>query len=255
MHSFLTRIFTFFTLIPLLLITSCVTIPSGCYFCSEPTARKAFVKIVSLNEDGNAYTGSGIVVDHLLDSHSIIITAGHICKDNTLLMTILDHTENEYGVLKMYAAANDDLCLLITATKIDVFPAKISYNPIEIGSKVFNISAPMGIHDQDMSLIFSGYYSGDTSISSEKYRLNVFTIPGYGGSSGSPVFNENWEIVSIISRGMPSFTHIMIGVSHIRMLNFLQKVNSDFIKNDLFTFNKQTRLSQYPCPMTHSCRI
>lgn len=253
MRLFLTRIFTFFTLIPLLLITSCVTIPSGCYFCSEPTPRKSFVKILSISSDNSTYTGSGVVIDHILNSYSIIVTAGHICKDNTVAMVALDHQQNEHNISKMYSSADDDLCVMVTSTKIDVMPAKISYKKLDIGAKVFNISAPMGIHDRNMSLMFSGYYSGDMSISNEKYTLSVYTVPGFGGSSGSPIFNENWEIVGIISRGIPSFTHLMMAVSHGRVLNFLNKVNADFIIKDMSLV--RTNQSQFVCLMSHSCKI
>lgn len=253
MQLFLNRFLTFFTSIALLLITSCVTIPSSCYFCNEPSARLSFVKIAGITSDSHAYTGSGVVVDHISDLHSIILTAGHICKENAQLMVVLDYKENDYGVLKMYLSNNDDLCAIVTATKINVTPSRISTKPLVISDKVFNISAPMGIHGPDMSLMFSGYYSGIMSIREEKYVLNVFTVPGYGGSSGSPIFNEDWEIVSIVSRGLPNFTHFMIGVSHGRVLQFVTQINKNYINNNLYPIISESK--ERVCPMTHSCKI
>ena len=69
----------------------------------------------------------------------------------------------------------------------------------EAGDRAYNISAPWGFHGKNMVLHFEGYYSGRTTISKFDYDLDVYTIPTRPGSSGSPVYNGQWEIVGIAS--------------------------------------------------------
>ena len=95
---------------------------------------------------------------------------------------------------------------------------------------MYNIAAPYGIHGDGMALIFHGYYSGKISIPQEEYPLDVFTVPGAGGSSGSPVFNEKWELVGIISRGFALLEHIMLSVASEHVIGSIKTIRPEMAK-------------------------
>lgn len=195
----------------------CATLFNSVSFKSAP--RDSFVKVEVITEEHSG-TGSGVIINHIDKSNTIILTAGHICHDTTIKMRILDLNEKPFEIIGFVTAKNDDLCLLITNGIVDGKSVKIAKNAPEIGDHTYNIAAPMGIHAPNMSLMFDGYYQGDIQIPLEPYPLSVYSIAGMGGSSGSPIFNDDWELVGIISLGMPKFQHIMISVEHSRVKKY-----------------------------------
>jgi len=164
-------------------------------------------------------TGSGVVIDNS-DGLTQIITAAHVCKagefegmviggevfeyDSISTIEVIDYHGNVHQAIVQNIDQENDLCLLLTVGEYST-PVPIAAEMPPIGSKVYNVAAPMGIFEPGMALIFDGYYSG------EDWRHNVYyTIPAYPGSSGSAVFNENGEIIGIIHSATMGFPHIAI---------------------------------------------
>lgn len=253
MRSFFLTLKNILTAALAITLTSCITVPfKGLNF--ETSIKKSFVKILGITKD-SAYSGSGVIVDHLSDSHSIIITAGHICKENAIHMSILNYLEEDYGVLYIAVSPEDDLCALITDKKINGSISSVGVFPANIGDKIFNIAAPFGIHSKNMSLMFEGFYGGDAEVASEKYPLSVYTVPAMGGSSGSPIFNQNWEIIGIISRAYPQFENVAFAVAHHRVASFTRAVlNSSKTRLKLTYTDKINQFASSVCLKTHSCK-
>ena len=197
----------------------CATFFNSVNFKNAPRSSFVVIEVIT-NED--ASTGSGVIIDQIKNSNTIILTAGHICHDNTVAMRVLDINEESYEVVGFVRAEKDDLCLLITEKQIPTKPVKIAGKEPEIADHVYNIAAPMGIHGPDMVLMFDGYFQGNIKITEENYPLDVYNIPGMGGSSGSPVFNEHWELIGIVSRGLDDFHHVMLSVGYLRVKGFYQ---------------------------------
>lgn len=207
----------------------CATLFNSVNFKDAP--RRSFVKIEVVTDE-YASTGSGVIIDQIKNSNTIILTAGHICHDNTIAMRVLDINEEPYEITGFVRAEKDDLCLLITDKQIDGQPVKMADRVPEIGDHVYNIAAPMGIHGPNMELMFDGYAQGNIQIREENYPLDIYSIAGVGGSSGSPIFNENWELIGIVSRGMNDFQHIMLSVGYPRVKSFYDYAFTDQFKVD-----------------------
>jgi S1-C subfamily serine protease len=216
MPQFFKQLFGIITL--LVFCTSCGCATFGVLSTMKDAPRTSFVKIEVLTNEYIS-TGSGVIVNHI-EEKTLILTAGHICKDNTVAMKVLDHYEKEYQVITFIRSNEDDLCILVTDF-ISWQAIKISNSEPEIGDKVYNIAAPMGIHAPDMSLTFEGHYQGQMKLKEEKHALDIHSISGMGGSSGSPIFNDKWQIIGIVSRGVTGFQHIMMCVSQARTKVFI----------------------------------
>jgi S1-C subfamily serine protease len=216
MTQFFKQLIGIITLLVFCASCGCVTVGENIAMKNAP--RTSFVKIEILTEDYIS-TGSGVIVNHI-DEKTLVLTAGHICKDNTVAMRVLDHYEKEYEIITFIRSNEDDLCILVT--DFIAWPAiEVSDSQPEIGDKVYNIAAPMGIHAPNMSLSFEGHYQGQITLKEEKHALDIHSITGMGGSSGSPIFDSKWQIIGIVSHGVVGFQHIMMCVSHARTKTFV----------------------------------
>lgn len=213
----------------------CATLFNSTNFKEAP--RSSFVKIeVATNE--YVSTGSGVIINHLDNLNTIILTAGHICKPNTIAMRVLDLYEKEYNILGFVVAKDDDLCLIMVDGLINGIRIKMSDTKPEIGDHVYNIAAPMGIHAPDMELMFDGYFQGQIKLKEEVHASDIHSIAGMGGSSGSPIFDKNWNLVGIVSRGMTEFNEIMLSVNYERVKLFYEYSFSTQFKIDMINAKK-----------------
>ena len=217
MPQFFKQLFGMFLLVMFSTSCGCVTLSNSINFKNAP--RESFVKVEILTTD-HASVGSGVIINHLDNLNTIILTAGHVCDFNTIAIRVLDLNENKYQVISFTTSSEDDLCLLVTETVIPAPALKIAESGPKIGEHIYNISAPLGIHGPDMALMFDGYYQGNIKFVEEEHPYSVYNLVGVGGSSGSPIFNDNWEIIGIISRGVPEFQSVMLGVNHERVKLF-----------------------------------
>jgi S1-C subfamily serine protease len=209
-------------------LVSCASTQNDCNSCSHDSKSlsivpptDSFVKILAYNKGTLISTASGVIVSHVNDTNTIVATAKHVClsefstKDK---FKLLDHNLKEYKALVLNTTPDHDLCLITTLLPIDAPAVKLADSGPLAGNSVYNLAAPYGIHDKDMILIFHGHYSGKMSIPVEEYPLDIYTIPGGPGSSGSPIFNEKWELIGIVSRGHVRIEHVMlsVGFEHIK---------------------------------------
>lgn len=225
--SFLRQIKALIILPLFAVFLNCATISQSCNCSPSHTIvppTDAFVKIVSYRGKEKHSTASGVIIAQVNDTNTIIITAKHVCKKSDGTdeeLKIFDIQTAQYKGLVLVVSAAHDLCLITTKTKIEAKPVRLSQIKPLPGLSSFNLAAPFGVHDENMVLIFHGHYSGKHNIPVEDLPLDVYTIPGGGGSSGSPVFNENWKLIGIISRGFRPFDHIMLSVGYEYIHHFL----------------------------------
>ena len=175
----------------------------------------------------NAYAGSGAAV-LIMKEGTLILTADHICnklnkteklKDFTISfhMKILDYRGNSYNDLSL--VKNDpknDICLILVKDEfLSITP--VSQQAPHPGERVYNLAAPLGIFKKGMVPTFEGFYSGDYSDD-----ISLYTIPTQGGSSGSPIFNDRFQIIGLVHSKFGGIENIALSVSFHTLYEFLQ---------------------------------
>lgn len=159
-------------------------------------------------------SASSFLVAHKGDK-SYLITSAHVCYTDYGPLQKLPNfkaVEQFYGVdLKLRKFAykivsvnlSSDLCLL-SANRMEGSPYKVANKLPRIGDRVYNIASPHGVFEKDMVPLFEGYYSGTA------HGRSIFTLPAFGGSSGSPILNKRGEVVGAVSAVTKNFYNVVI---------------------------------------------
>jgi hypothetical protein len=152
-------------------------------------------------------SGSGAVILRT-DGGSYVLTAGHVCTFEREMMLAaevgaervdvemksINFKMAEYDSTIINVDYNLDTCLLFAHNLYTTKVAKIAsaLTDLEEGERVYNVAAPVGIFYEDIVPLLEGFYMG------QKGYKAYYSIPAMGGSSGSPIFNKDDEIVGMI---------------------------------------------------------
>lgn len=169
--------------------------------------------------------GSSIVVAHYSEK-TYLLTARHTCMpgkykvialdipdielhirleiDNRL--TVIDYFGNERPATIHAYSKTHDICVISTDNYWGE-PVPIAKRMPQIGSDVYNVSAPLGIFGTGMVPMFHGTYIGHIDDN------HFYTIPVKPGSSGSAVLNGKGEIVGIVIGAFDKIENIGVAVS------------------------------------------
>lgn len=158
-----------------------------------------------LNNQTSTASGVFILRSSQTSSIAYALTAKHVCDqegaikddENNIVIgrvfTATDYQGNKHRALKLFTSNDFDACIMIVKNvSSNVVMAAVAQKMVRQGERVYNLSAPRGIWAPKMVLTFDGFYSGEIDD-----RL-IFTIPIAPGSSGSPIFNSEGQIVSML---------------------------------------------------------
>tara|TARA_R110000744_G_scaffold212078_1_gene331131 strand:- start:529 stop:1365 length:837 start_codon:yes stop_codon:yes gene_type:complete len=159
-----------------------------------------------LSKDSRS-SGSGAVVKRTPQG-SYVLTAGHVCsferelelakeigaKSINIEMRSVNFKLAEYTSDIINVDKNIDTCLLFARNLYSVREAKMAapLTTITPGDRVYNVAAPVGIFYEDIVPIMEGFFMGNKGLKA------YYSIPAMGGSSGSPIFNKDSEIIGMI---------------------------------------------------------
>lgn len=190
--------------------------------------KKAVVVVVTFDEKNEPLSqGSGFVVR----ADGAVVTNYHVISNaKDIKVKVGDKVLDVEGLI--HADKGTDLAILkVNGAKLQTVNVGNS-KKATIGEKVYVISSPKGMENT----ISDGILSGIREISDDKKVLQI-TAPISPGSSGSPVFNKDGEVI-----GIATFL-----LKEAQNLNFAMPVNliKDKIKNKKITALKESDIEDY----------
>ncbi len=189
-----------------------------------------------------AATGSGVIIAQNKDKGSLILTAAHVCNVHEEINKKTLMIEKLEGSLKLTTITNEDfnaevvhkklhegidLCLLYAPTLRQFSAINIAVKSPKTGDMSFNIAAPHGIFHPPAVPILSGYYSGYMTDTGSA----MYTIPAMGGSSGSLILNEDFELIGIVYAASTVYTHMTLSTTHENIVDFIKEALETYAKN------------------------
>ena len=214
--------------------------------CSKKEIKEGSTTLIKMRP---VFRGSGIVIK-VLNNKTYILTAKHVCtrEKNTKLtkkinekepstlvewdveQTITSNVVGQDGISRkskaMIIHEKKDVCIMVSPGDWGI-PVPIAKHSPEIGEKVFNIAAPLGVFEPGKTtLVFSGHAAGIDS-DGDAY----FTIPARPGSSGSAVLNNRGEIVAIIFAANAAIENFALAVP-LKNIKEVEAALFDQVVND-----------------------
>tara|TARA_R100000995_G_C3484112_1_gene126019 strand:- start:3624 stop:4388 length:765 start_codon:yes stop_codon:yes gene_type:complete len=176
---------------------------------------------VTFKETGT-FSGSAFVV-HNTPNGSLVVTADHICQTSSpnmrqkMTLTTIDGKVYSAKIIERDSRRQNDICM-VYSKKLKKPALKLALSGPPPGAKLFNIAAPAGIFNAGMVPIMEGRYNGLSFSGSAMY-----SIPAAGGSSGSMVLNNNFELVGLIHSLHVRFPTVTVGPPYSVLSKFVRE--------------------------------
>jgi len=204
-----------------LLLTFLLLLLSACSGCShnkfgsaeiDNNYSKGYYSTVYFSKKDGKIFGSGAIILNRKNEKMVIITVGHI--SNVFLSrgwkmyvsTSYDHNVYEAETLKV--DYGKDLAVVVTKKimKRSGPYVKLANEPPKIGQKAYIVGAPSGTKGIVTTGIVSGYLFCNSPLKNSclknKHDINLyyrFSGPAFFGNSGGGMFNENNDLLGVIS--------------------------------------------------------
>lgn len=242
MHKRIMTVFSAF--LALFLITGCACTPKITYNSSSKVLKQitgSVVKItveyqvqdkITLAKVQKTYFATGFSFK-TTDVVSFVLTNKHVCDMGpNANYTLTLQSGGKVQAVFVRADPFADVCLLKANAIIP--PLTLAKRNASQGDRVLSIGGPDGAYPLIVEGFISGYYNmhmrndadedGDFEV---HFRAQLMSAPVYPGSSGSPVFDVNGEVIGIVFAVRREKEHIAFIVPISEVLRFLD--NSEYV--------------------------
>jgi S1-C subfamily serine protease len=186
-------------------------------------------------------SGTGFIIDHNKDN-TIVMTAAHLCEStkNVRQSSIINfeiteiRNTHEMGIIKnqqlilsqqiLYNDPVTDVCVF-KIPRVDGEKVRIAKGAPRYGDKIWSIGAPVGFFPESSKPLVSGHYAGGAERSMKNdpslgfYNFSMPTVPGM---SGSPIFNNNGEVIGIVSAVHSDWHMICFSPTHDQIIKAIE---------------------------------
>ena len=161
------------------------------------------------------------------NGNTYLLTAGHVCLGwweqdvpQHSVFVIRDRHNNVYNATVHDIHEVYDICLLSVP---EILPITVmAEKEPSPGDPIYYSGYPLGMYVANGINYFDGRMAGSSQDSNHLYN-----IPTVSGASGSPVYNEDGEVIGLISAVMVEFEHMTLGMGRENIIDFLNRTFED----------------------------
>jgi len=159
--------------------------------------------------------GSGF----LIDVKGYVVTNAHVLKGKKVV--VVNNEGKELAAEIIYTDKNIDLALLAIKDEEFKQPKKIPFGlvkSVELGEEVFTLGYPRSDND----IVYGkGYLSAQSGFDgdSNTYQVQISANPGI---SGSPIFNENGQLVGVVSARQKQMEGVAFAIKSKKIIELIQ---------------------------------
>lgn len=171
--------------------------------------------------------GSGF----LIDNKGFIITNAHVLKGDKAI--VVNSAGQELNAKIIYTDKALDLAVLKITDEdfkqVTQLPYTIRKKNSELGEEIFTLGYPR--NDNDI-VYGKGYLSAQSGFEgdSNSYQVQISANPGY---SGAPVFNDNAELIGIVSTRQKQAEGVAFAIKSNKIYEVVNSVNEAETTKDL----------------------
>jgi S1-C subfamily serine protease len=181
----------------------------------------------------------------LIDGKGYLVTNAHVVKNSTLVD--VQNNLGEYKARIIHLDRQADLALLkIEDTSFHAFsslPYSINKTGAELGEELFTLGYP-----RDEIVYNKGYMSAKTGFQGDTLACQI-TIAANPGNSGTPVINNDGEVIGIVSSSQQNAQGVVFAV---RSRNIFRAI--DAMKSDSTLLRSDSSLSHLHLPVNSAIR-
>ena len=172
-----------------------------------------------VSESVHSALGSGMTISRKGETY--VLTAGHVCVPqaydpylglvsyigqvtNKLHGTGYYGNKSEFEILAIDQAK--DLCILRATSRWISPGVKLARRLPSPGTKVYMVSAPFGIFEPGLTLVYDGYLAG-----SDTEGDIMVSMPTRPGTSGSSILDEKGRVIGVVHSAFSMMESVGIG--------------------------------------------
>lgn len=153
------------------------------------------------------FDGKAVCSGSFITNNGDILTAGH-CANNAASIEVVTYDNKTYEAVIVATSTNHDLALLHIDRRNSAY-FRLAQN-VERGEKIFILGSPLAISNS-LSTGIIAKLDGD---------VNLVDCSALPGNSGSAVYNENKELVGVLTAGYI----VGMGTTHLNVIQSLDTV-------------------------------
>ncbi|WP_286934691.1 MULTISPECIES: S1C family serine protease [Aminobacterium] len=174
---------------------------------------KSVATVYSLDNGEKIHQGSGF----FLEKSGLLLTNYHVIHDSQEIA--VETEDGEFYIVRAIIAqdAEKDLALLGTATPSNkIVPVSFAPSVPPTGSEIVTIGTPEGFSHTLSNGILSSVKRG------KDRDIVQFTAPVSPGSSGSPLFDKNGQVIGIVTAQMTQAQNLNFALTKTAIIEFLK---------------------------------